>query len=143
AEMATLMRAIARQGDVARAGRVPLYQRDEVGALADVTNQMIDRLEATETERASAASALAALNQTLERRVEQRTAELTTRNADIGLVRDNVDKGFFPVDRAGAISSEHAAILTAWFGPVSAGEPMPGYFGRHDSRFAANLELAW
>ena len=102
AEMATLMRAIARRGDVARAGRVPLYQRDEVGALADVTNQMIDRLEATETERASGASALAALNQTLERRVEQRTAELTTRNADMRLVLDNVDQGFFtPVNRVG------------------------------------------
>ena len=143
AEMAAVMRAIARQGDVARVGRVPLYQRDEVGALAEVTNQMIDRLEATETSRASAARALAALNQTLERRVELRTAELTSRNADMRLVLDNVDQGFFTVDRAGAMSPEQAAILTAWFGPVASGEPMPRYFGRHDGAFAANLELAW
>ena len=143
AEMAALMRAIARDGDVFHVGRVPLYQRDEVGALAAVINQMIDRLEVTETERATAAQSLAGLNRTLERRVAQRTAQLSSRNADMRLVLDNVDQGFFTVDRAGAIAAEHAAILTTWFGPVETGQPMASYFGRHDLAFGETLELAW
>src|SRR5207253_69669 len=51
--MAEIMRAIARQGDVSRVGRVPLYRRDELGALGDVTNQMIARLEVAETASAA------------------------------------------------------------------------------------------
>ena len=143
AEMSALMRAIARQGDVSRIGRVPLYQSDEVGALAEVTNQMIDRLELTEVERAAANAALLTLNQTLERRVAQRTAELSARNSDLRLLLDNVDQGFFTIDRSGAMSPEHSAILATWFGPIQSGEPISRYFERHDDRFADELALAW
>jgi signal transduction histidine kinase len=143
AEMATLMRAIARQGDVSRVGRVPLYERDEVGALADVTNQMIDRLELTEAERAASEAALASLNQTLERRVHQRTGELSSRSADMRLLLDNVEQGFFTIDRSGAMSPEHSAILAAWFGPIQPSQTIHHYFQAHDGRFAADLALAW
>ena len=143
AEMATLMRAIARQGGVSSVGRVPLYQYDEVGALADVTNQMIDRLELTEIDRASAAAALAALNHTLEGRVARRTEELSRRNVDMRLLLDNVDQGFFTVDHAGAMASEHSAILATWFGPIQPGTPLHRLFEHHDARFAEQLELAW
>jgi len=143
AEMATLMRDIARQGDVARAGRVPLYQGDEVGDLAQVTNQMVDRLELTETKRAAAAAALASLNQTLERRVEDRTGALSSRNDQMRLVLDNVEQGLFTVDQAGGMSSEHSAILATWFGPLVPNEPFFHYFGRHEQAFGAQLEMAW
>ena len=96
--MAAVMRVITRQGDVSRVGRVPLYRRDEVGALADLTNQMIDRLELTETARAEAAGSLAALNHTLELRVAQRTEQVSARNADMRLVLDNVEQGLFTGD---------------------------------------------
>ena len=143
AEMAAVMRAIARQGDVSRVGRVPLYDRDELGTLADVTNQMIDRLDLAEADRAASVAALAALNQTLERRVAQRTEELSNRSADMRLLLDNVDQGFFTVDRAGAMSPEHSAILAGWFGPIQVGESIQQYFERHDPRFAEELALAW
>ena len=143
AEMAALMRAISRQGDVSRVGRVPFYQRDEVGALADVTNRMIDRLEVTESDRVASAEALAALNQTLERRVDQRTVQLNRRNAEMRLLLDNVDQGFFTVDRSGAISAEHSAILATWFGAIVPGQPIHQLFGRHDAAFGAAFEMAW
>ena len=143
AEMATVMRAIARQGDVSSVGRVPLYDRDELGTLADVTNQMIDRLDLAETDRAASVAALAALNQTLELRVAQRTEELSNRSADMRLLLDNVDQGFFTVDRSGAMSPEHSAILASWFGPIQDGEPIHQYFQRHAPDFADELALAW
>jgi signal transduction histidine kinase len=76
-EMSEVVSRIAGDEQLAQIGRVPLRQDDEIGALARLTNAMIDRLARTSTERTAALHALERLNQTLERRVEDRTQELT------------------------------------------------------------------
>jgi len=76
-EMSEVVSRIAGDEQLAGIARVPLRQDDEIGALALLTNTMIDRLERTTAERASALHALERLNQTLEARVEDRTQELT------------------------------------------------------------------
>ena len=50
ARMAAVLREIARSGDARSVARIPRYRADEVGALADVANEMIDRLEQTATQ---------------------------------------------------------------------------------------------
>jgi signal transduction histidine kinase len=75
-EMSGVIAQISRDDRLAGIGRVPLHHGDEIGALAELTNAMIDQLERTATERASALRSLGALNQNLERRVEERTRQL-------------------------------------------------------------------
>jgi signal transduction histidine kinase len=76
-EMSEVVSRITGDAQLAHIGRVPLRQDDEIGALALLTNAMIDRLERTSAERATALHALERLNQTLELRVADRTQELT------------------------------------------------------------------
>ncbi|HKQ68602.1 MAG TPA: ATP-binding protein [Polyangiaceae bacterium] len=141
--MARVMKQITAQGDVSRVGRVPLFQRDEVGTLADLTNTMIDRLEVTAAERSLATASLASLNRTLESRVEERTCELSSKNAEMRLVLDNVTQGLFISDREGLISSECSTALLNWFGPATAGQRFFDYLGRGAGSFAATTQLAW
>jgi two-component system chemotaxis sensor kinase CheA len=143
AEMSSVVRDIIRRGDVSRVGRIPLFEADEVGALAESTNQMIDRLEVARAEKAAATDSLAALNRELELRVEQRTTELRARTADMRLVLDNVNEGFFTIDRSGAISPEHSSTLTGWFGSPEPGEAFHQYLGRQAQQFGLDTQLAW
>jgi signal transduction histidine kinase len=82
-EMTEILRAITRRGEVSHVGRVPQHQRDELGALGEQTNAMIDRLERTAAERQAAEKSLAELNRTLEQRVADRTAELAEANREL------------------------------------------------------------
>jgi len=76
--MATIMQTIAQGSDYAGLERMPLLQNDELGALAESTNHMLDRLERSDRERL-------ALQATLEHKVEERTALLREANAQIAL----------------------------------------------------------
>lgn len=76
ARMADVLRQIARGGDARSVARIPRYRADEVGALADVANEMIDRLEHTATERARFEGELGELNRTLQQRVEAAQSKL-------------------------------------------------------------------
>jgi two-component system chemotaxis sensor kinase CheA len=143
AEMGAVLRKIARDGDTGHVGRVPTFDGDEIGALGDVINGMIDRLEETRAERTLVSESLADLARTLEGRVEERTAELGARNADMRRVLDNVSQGLVTLERTGAMSSEHSAALAAWFGPVSPGELFHEYLGRKDERFGEAARLGW
>jgi two-component system chemotaxis sensor kinase CheA len=143
AEMASLMRTIIRRGEVARVSRIPQFEADEVGALAELTNQMIDRLENATAERAAATDSLAALNRDLEQRVQARTAELSARTADMRLVLDNVNEGLFTIDRSGAIASEYSATLSKWFGVPEPGQVFHRYWARHARDFGQETQLAW
>lgn len=141
--MSRVMRAVAREGDVVRVGRVPIFQRDELGQLGRLTNVMLDRLEATRRERTAAAESLAQLNQSLEARVTSRTAELVSRTDDMRLVLDNVGQGLFTVDRHGVVSAERSAILAAWFGELAVGETIAQYLGRVAPALADDVACAW
>lgn len=76
-EMSEIISQIAADTRLAHVDRVPIHRGDEIGALALLTNTMIERLEQTATERANALRSLGALNQTLERRVDERTRQLS------------------------------------------------------------------
>jgi two-component system chemotaxis sensor kinase CheA len=143
AAMVATMRAIIRRGTVARVDRVPRYSRDEIGAMSDVTNSMLERLGETEAERYRAAESLAALNQTLEARVADRTTALARRNADMRLVLDSVAEGMFVVDATGVIIGEYSAPLAAWFGPPRPGQICWDYLGREAPELGERLRLSW
>ena len=76
-EMSEIISQISSDERLSDVDRVPLHQGDELGTLALLTNTMIDRLERTARERAAALRSLGTLNQTLERRVAERTQQLT------------------------------------------------------------------
>ncbi|MEO8179200.1 MAG: ATP-binding protein [Deltaproteobacteria bacterium] len=143
AEMSAVMRDIIRRGDVSKVGRVPQFEADEVGALAELTNRMLDRLEIATTEKAAATSSLAVLNRELELRVAERTAELSARTADMRLVLDNVNEGLFTIDHTGVVSSEHSATLSGWFGSPEPGQAFFQYLGRRAPDFGLATQLAW
>lgn len=143
AAMATVMKTIVRRGAVARVGRVPFFHRDEVGAVADLTNEMLDRLDEAESERRTATTSLEVLNQNLEQRVSDRTNELSARTASMRLVLDNVNEGLFVVDGSGAIGGEHSAVLASWFGDPPRGERFHHYFAPVSRAFADEAEAAW
>jgi two-component system chemotaxis sensor kinase CheA len=107
-----------------------------IDAVAGCINMLSEELAAHLDERSR-------IERELEDRVRARTVELSDRNADLRLLLDNVEQGFFTIDRSGAMSPEHSAVLGAWFGPVEPGERIDRYFGRHDAAFGAELEVAW
>jgi two-component system chemotaxis sensor kinase CheA len=67
------------------------------------------------------------LNQALERRVSERTAELHTVNRDMRLVLDNVEQGFATLNRDGTLSAERSAVLDEWLGPYQPSKPLHAY----------------
>jgi signal transduction histidine kinase/HAMP domain-containing protein len=80
ARMRAVVADIIRRGDVSQVERLPVQQRDEIGALAEGVNEMIDRLEEVERSRRQIAARLASLNHQLEEQVEQRTKSLEATN---------------------------------------------------------------
>jgi HPt (histidine-containing phosphotransfer) domain-containing protein len=143
-EMGDVMRVLIAQGDdVSEVARLPVYQRDEVGMLAEQTNRMLDRLEATAKGRAGAAASLEALNETLEERVRQRTEELSVQTREMRLVLDNVAEGLFAVPRSGVLPLEISHSLIGWFGVPAIGETFYRYMGRSVPGFERNAEVGW
>lgn len=103
-----------------------------------------DRLEADRSaELRTRNEELEALRRTLELRVEERTRELTRRNAEMSLVLDNVAEGLFAVDRQGSFSSEGSAAFTSWFGRPSPGQSFISFLGRHAPEYALAVQAAW
>jgi len=75
-----VIRHIASSGYVADTRRIATLRRDEVGGLAELTNDMIAALARTDHARREASGALAELNRTLEVRVVERTSSLVEVN---------------------------------------------------------------
>jgi len=63
--------------------RAPQQSHDEVGVAVEAFNQMLDRIQAAESEQKSAEQALMALNATLEQRVADRTAATEEKAAEL------------------------------------------------------------
>jgi len=70
----------------------------------------------------------------LEKIVQNRTAELDARNAEMRLVLDNVDQGFVSIDRSGVLSPERSAAFGRWFGDAEPGRTL---FDHLEGRFPA------
>lgn len=136
ARVGETLRAIAREGTVREAARLPVVRLDEVGAVVDATNTMVDRLAEAERARASASGALTALARGLERQVAERTA-------DLRLVLDNVPDAFLCVDREGRLVGARSRQAEAWFGEPFDGELVWSYVGQDDPVFAGILETVW
>lgn len=74
---------------------------------------------------------------TLERKVEERTAELDERNRGMRLVLDNVSQGFVTVSLEGAMDTERSAIVDTWLGPPEPGTGFADYIRTFDATAAA------
>lgn len=79
----------------------------------------------------------------LEKKVEERTAEIALRNRDMRLVLDNVRQGFLTSDLQGRLSAERSAVVDRWLGGFESGLPIWELFGRHQAQFSQWLQLAW
>ena len=83
ARMRAVMADIVQRGEVSQVDRLPVAQRDEIGALAEGVNAMLDRLERVERARREIAVHLAGMNHQLEAQVQQRTQSLEDTNAQL------------------------------------------------------------
>ncbi|MCE9573827.1 MAG: Hpt domain-containing protein [Deltaproteobacteria bacterium] len=79
----------------------------------------------------------------LERKVEERTAELDARNRGMRLVLDNVAQGFMTIDARGVLASERSAIVDRWFGEPAPGATFADLVRPHNPDFATWFPLAF
>jgi two-component system chemotaxis sensor kinase CheA len=82
-------------------------------------------------------------NESLEQKVEGRTAELGRKNRDMRLVLDNVDHGLITLSADGRMAMERSSIVDAWFGASPEPVPLWQYLGPVSNSFAMHFELAW
>ena len=83
ARMRATVADIIQRGEVSQVDRLPVPRRDELGALAEGVNAMLDRLERVERARREIAVHLANMNLQLEEQVRQRTQSLEDINAHL------------------------------------------------------------
>jgi HPt (histidine-containing phosphotransfer) domain-containing protein len=86
---------------------------------------------------------LQAANDNLERRVRERTTELSERNQDMRRVLDNVKQGLLTIDLEGRLAPEHSRVVDEWLGKFEPRTPLASYLGRIDARFVDNFRLAF
>jgi len=82
-------------------------------------------------------------NETLEHKVEERTAELGRKNRDMRLVLDNVDQGFVTLSPDGTMATERSRIMDTWFGGCASSIPVWEYLEARSPEFAEQLRLGW
>ena len=114
--------------------RVGIRSGDELELLGNSFDQMAQDL-------ATSYGALEDLNQGLERKVQDRTAELGSRNRDMRLVLDNVAQGLITIGAEGVMAKERSAVVEKWFGPVPEGISLPDYLEARATNFAAHLSM--
>ncbi len=86
---------------------------------------------------------LEAANESLERRVRERTAELSDRNSDMRRVLDNVTQGLLTIDLECRLASERSRVVAEWFGTFEPNTAFQDYIGRADSVFAEQFSVAF
>lgn len=116
--------------------RVAIASGDELEALGSSFNRMASELK-------ESYASLAEMNHTLERKVEERTGELASRNRDMRLVLDNVNQGFLTVTVNGILAQERSTIVDRWFGAFGADLRFSDYIGPVDALYAASFELGY
>ena len=126
---------IVRKGGVA--GFVVLENRLVAGAF---TPQLVSLAQAL-VGQAAISLDNASLYKDLENRVNERTAALNTRNAELRMVLDHVAQGLVIVGTDGRLQGERSAVLGAWF-PEGVPDTLAGFFA-HDPESLAWFEIAW
>jgi len=86
---------------------------------------------------------LQAANDNLERRVEQRTTELSERNQDMRRVLDNVKQGLLTIDLQGRLAPEHSRVVDEWLGKFEPRTPFKTYLAPIDPRFVDQFGFAF
>jgi predicted ATPase/HPt (histidine-containing phosphotransfer) domain-containing protein/two-component sensor histidine kinase len=86
---------------------------------------------------------LQAANANLERRVRERTTELSARNQDMRRVLDNVKQGLLTIDLEGRLAPEHSRVVDEWLGRFEPGTLFTSYLAGVDARFVDNFRLAF
>lgn len=117
----------------ARAQRV---SGDELGMLTEAFNEMLAGIQARDSE-------LEHHRENLEKLVEERTAELTTRNNAMRVVLDNVEQGLATVHLDGSLSSETSQAFVKWFGAPAIDARLHTHLEHHCPQVAAMTEVAW
>jgi len=113
---------------------------DEIGILAHGFDAMVGRLrDLIDHIHRSAREE----NARLEHLVQERTAELDRRNADLRLIFDNVEQGFVTIDREGRVVGEHSRVLDSWLGGSCEDEKLWSCVERVSAGSGARFELGW
>lgn len=86
-----------------------VVRKDEIGVLAKSYNAMADRIETQQTQLRQRADDLVQLNQTLDDRVHQRTAELAESEAKTRSILAAAPDAIVTVDSAGLLKTANAA----------------------------------
>lgn len=86
---------------------------------------------------------LQAANDNLERRVQERTTELSERNQDMRRVLDNVKQGLLTIDLEGRLAPEHSRVVDEWLGKFEPRTTLVSYLEGIDPRFVENFKLAF
>ncbi|WP_433933055.1 ATP-binding protein [Sorangium cellulosum] len=99
-QVAAVIQTIVQRGEVDRLERIPVYFKDEIGALAGGVNAMVDRLEESSRRMRSYLA---------ER--ERLLQDAAQRAAQLGAVLDNLVEGVFACDRQGRLTMLNASGL--------------------------------
>jgi predicted ATPase/signal transduction histidine kinase len=86
---------------------------------------------------------LQAAHDTLERRVQERTTELSGRNQDMRRVLDNVKQGLITIDLEGRLALEHSRVVDEWLGKFEPQATLSTYLASVDERFVARFRPAF
>jgi two-component system, OmpR family, sensor histidine kinase VicK len=99
-QVGAVIHKIIQRGDVERLERIPVYFKDEIGALASGVNEMVDRLEESSQRMRSYLA---------ER--ERLLLDAAQRAAQLQAVLDNLVEGVFACDREGRLTMINASGL--------------------------------
>jgi two-component system, chemotaxis family, sensor kinase CheA len=108
---------------------------DELGRLTDAFNEMLAGIQARDEE-------LAEHRGNLERLVDERTAELSRRNAAMRLVLDNVEQGLATIEPNGTLAPERSRAFQAWFG-AGASDTLSERLSQGDPSLRGWLAQGW
>jgi two-component system, chemotaxis family, sensor kinase CheA len=109
---------------------------DELGALTDAFNHMLDGIQKRDGE-------LAEHRANLEATVEARTAELATRNEAMRVVLDNVEQGLATIKADGSLDTERSAMFNNWFPIASGATPLFSEVLAADEDTKAVMDFSW
>lgn len=86
---------------------------------------------------------LQAANDNLERRVRERTQELSERNQDMRRVLDNVKQGLLTIDLQGRLAPERSRVVDEWLGSFEPQTRFKDYLAPIDARFVESFQIAF
>jgi len=80
----------------------------------------------------------------LERKVAEKTAQLSERNHSMRLILDNAEQGFLTCELDGTMGSEYSKIIESWFGKPPEGQRIWDFiFDRDNARGATMFSMCW